>query len=289
HRRRSSDNPVRDPLALSESARSGELCVCARQRRRDARSRSKQEDQSGSRCARRCCPQTVARSESRRITRWKKRGRKNISRRGGSGTRRRERLQTQFIQNRAGETRDRPRACHRRGDGVMSAATLGQPLTRVDGKLKVIGAAKFSAEFDRPQLAYGALIQSTHANGRVSRIDLSSVKSAPGVITIITRENAPQFKPYPDQLTKKGAPGEQRLPLQDDEVHWSGQHLGIVVADTFERAMHAASLTQVTYEPAKPVVAPDELDESKLLAPEKFIGREELQVKRGDIAAALAT
>ena len=170
----------------------------------------------------------------------------------------------------------------------MSAATLGQPLTRVDGKLKVIGAAKFSAEFDRPQLAYGALIQSTNANGRVSKIDLSSLKSAPGVIMIITRENAPQFKPYPDQLTKKGAPGEQRLPLQDDEVHWNGQHLGIVVADTFERAMHAVSLARVTYEPAKPVVAPDELDETKLLAPEKFIGREELQVKRGDIGSALA-
>jgi xanthine dehydrogenase YagR molybdenum-binding subunit len=172
----------------------------------------------------------------------------------------------------------------------MSATIIGQPLTRVDGKPKVTGAATFAAEFARPKLAYGALIQSAIANGRVAKMDISAAKSAPGVIGILTRENAPQFKPYPDNLTKKGAPGESRVPLQDDEIHYAGQHLGVIVAESFEQAMHAASLVRLTYQTQPPVVTLD--DERALknaLWPGTFIGREKLQVKRGDVDAALAS
>ncbi|PYL88061.1 MAG: acylaldehyde oxidase, partial [Verrucomicrobia bacterium] len=102
---------------------------------------------------------------------------------------------------------------------------IGKPLARVDGRLKVTGAATYAAEFQRPDLAYGTLIQSAIANGRVVKIDILAAKSAPGVIEILTRENTPGFKPYPDDLTKKGAPGENRMPLQDDEIHYAGQHL----------------------------------------------------------------
>src|SRR5205823_7674611 len=137
----------------------------------------------------------------------------------------------------------------------MSAAVIGQPLPRVDGRLKVTGTATFAAEFQRPKLSYGALIQSAIANGRVVKIDLSVAKSAPGVIGILTRENAPRFKPYPDDLTKNGAPGESRVPLQDDNVYWVGQHLGVVVAETFEQATHAASLARVEYETKPPLVS----------------------------------
>ena len=162
---------------------------------------------------------------------------------------------------------------------------IGQALTRLDGKLKVTGAAIYAAEFQRPKLAYGALIQSTIANGRVATLDLSPVKSAPGVIGILTRENAPRFKPYPDNLTKNGAPGESRVPLQDDNVHWVGQHLGIVVAETFEQATHAASLARVQYEEKPPLVS---LSGTNSVQPEKFIGREKLQAKRGDVSGGLA-
>src|SRR5262245_29347719 len=117
----------------------------------------------------------------------------------------------------------------------MRATLIGQPLTRLDGRLKVTGRATYAAEFQRSKLAYGALIQSTIANGSVVSIDLSAAKSAPGVIGILTRENAPQFKPYPDELTKNGAPGESRVPLQDDNVYWVGQHLGVVVAKRSSR------------------------------------------------------
>src|SRR6266480_6778976 len=120
----------------------------------------------------------------------------------------------------------------------MSTAIIGQPLPRVDGKPKVTGTATYAAEFVRPKLAYGALIQSAIANGRIAKMDISAAKSASGVIGILTRENAPRFKPYPDQLTKNGGPGESRVPLQDDEIHWVGQHLGVVVGDTLEHVQH---------------------------------------------------
>src|SRR5438270_1416803 len=170
------------------------------------------------------------------------------------------------------------------------SANIGQPLARVDGKLKVTGAATYAAEFVRPKLAYGVLIQSAIANGRVDKIDISGAKLAPGVVGVLTRENAPKFKPYPDDLTKKGAPGENRVPLQDDEIHYAGQQLGVVVAESFEQATHAASLVRITYQAQPPVVNLGDQDAQKNATfPEKFIGREALQVKRGDVNAALAT
>src|SRR5436190_9512261 len=171
----------------------------------------------------------------------------------------------------------------------MSTAIIGQPLPRVDGKPKVTGAATYAAEFQRPKLAYGALIQSAIANGRVTKIDVSATKSAPGVIGILTRANSPGFKPYPDDLTKKGAPGENRMPLQDDEVHYAGQHVGVVVAETFEQSIYAGSLVRVTYRSQPPIVdLPDQRAAHTATTPEKFIGREDLQVKRGDVDGALA-
>jgi xanthine dehydrogenase YagR molybdenum-binding subunit len=171
----------------------------------------------------------------------------------------------------------------------VTSSPIGQPIARVDGRLKVIGAAKYAAEFARPRLAYGALIQSTIANGRVVKIDSSVAKSAPGVVRILTRENAPHFRPYPDDLRKPGAPGENRVPLQDDEIYHDGQHLGVVVADSFEQATYAASLVEVTYQSQPPVVTlNDERAQKNATAPEKFAGRDELQHKRGDVGSALA-
>src|SRR4051812_38390345 len=170
------------------------------------------------------------------------------------------------------------------------ALTIGKPLERLDGKLKVTGGATYAAEFVRPKLACAALIQSAIANGRVSNIDISATKSAPGVIGILTRNNAPQFKPYPDDLRKAGSPGENRLPLQDDEIHYAGQHLGIVVAETFEQATDAASLVRVAYQSQPPVImlsSPQTQNGASYT--EKFGGREPLQVKRGDVDTALAT
>lgn len=171
-----------------------------------------------------------------------------------------------------------------------TSSPIGQPIARIDGRLKVTGAAKYAAEFARPRLVYGALIQSTIANGRVIEIDLSAAKSAPGIVGILTRENALRFRAYPDDVRKPGAPGENRVPLQDDEIYYAGQHLGVVVAESFEQATYAASLVQITYQKQPPVVTLyEERAQKNATTPEKFAGREELQHKRGDVDSALAT
>ena len=171
---------------------------------------------------------------------------------------------------------------------AATSSPIGQPIARIDGRLKVTGAAKYAAEFAPLRLAYGALIQSTIANGRVVKIDLSAAKSAPGIVGIVTRENAPHFRPYPDELQRPGAPGENRVPLQDDNIYHDGQHLGVVVAESFEQATYAASLVQVTYQGQPPVVTLyEERAQEDATAPKKFAGREELQCKRGDVDSAL--
>ena len=86
-------------------------------------------------------------------------------------------------------------------NALAAPPTIGQPLRRVDGRLKVTGSAKFAAEFARPKICHAVLVQSSIANGRVSKIDLSAARTAPGVIEILTRESAPRFKPYPAHST----------------------------------------------------------------------------------------
>src|SRR5207237_5833647 len=167
---------------------------------------------------------------------------------------------------------------------------VSQPISRVDGKVKVTGVTKYAAEFTMANLVYGQLIQSTIANGRVVSIDTSAAKSAPGIIGILTRENAPRFKPYPDQLTKKGGTGESRVPLQDDEIHWVGQHLGVVVGDNLEEVQHAVSLVRVQYASAPPRLAmEDPAAQKESWLPEYVFGRDKLQESRGDVNSALAS
>src|SRR5436305_10293116 len=167
---------------------------------------------------------------------------------------------------------------------------VAEPISRVDGKFKVTGVAKYADEFTAANLVYGQLIQSTIANGRVLSIDTSAAKSAPGVIGILTRENAPRFKPYPDQLTKRGGTGESRVPLQDDEIHWVGQHLGVIVGDTLEHVQHAVSLVRVQYVSAPPRLAMDDPAARKeSWLPEYIFGRDKLQESRGDANSAFAS
>src|SRR2546423_15657990 len=61
---------------------------------------------------------------------------------------------------------------------------IGKPLDRVDGRLKVTGKAKYSAEFPIKNLAYGVLVQSTIAKGRIHSIDTKAAEAYPGVLAV---------------------------------------------------------------------------------------------------------
>ncbi|MGC1352891.1 MAG: hypothetical protein WA858_24425, partial [Xanthobacteraceae bacterium] len=66
---------------------------------------------------------------------------------------------------------------------------IGTPTSRVDGVAKVTGAAKYAAEFSVPGLAYGSVVTSTIAKGRITRIDGSAAMRVQGVIDVLTHDN----------------------------------------------------------------------------------------------------
>jgi xanthine dehydrogenase YagR molybdenum-binding subunit len=124
----------------------------------------------------------------------------------------------------------------------MTPAAIGAPLDRVDGRLKVTGTAQYSAEIPMPGVAYGFMVLSTVASGRVAMIDDTRARQEPGVIAVMTSRNAPRIA----ASDPKG--GNKPLTvLQDDTISYDRQPVAVVIADTFERAQHAASLVDVRY------------------------------------------
>lgn len=129
---------------------------------------------------------------------------------------------------------------------------VGTPMSRVDGRLKVTGGARYAAEFQVKDVAHGALVLSTVARGRVTKIDTAAAEKAPGVLAVITHRNAGKVV-LPEKVKALVDPkvGRPLQPLQDDHVYYHGQPVAVVVADTFERATHAATLVRATYQEEK--------------------------------------
>jgi xanthine dehydrogenase YagR molybdenum-binding subunit len=130
-----------------------------------------------------------------------------------------------------------------------SLPTIGKPIDRADGRLKVTGKATYAAEYPADGLVHAVLVQSTVARGRIAEIDTAAAEKLPGVVTILTHKNAPRLKPVP-----AGPGGASQSPgtefqLQDDRVRFFGQNVALVLADTFERACDAAAHVRVRYEP----------------------------------------
>lgn len=171
---------------------------------------------------------------------------------------------------------------------LHASGYIGAACSRVDGQVKVTGEAQFSAEFALEKLAYGALVCSTIANGKVTRIDDSAARAAPGVVTVMTYENAPRMQaPTLMNMMSPRAFAASDLPVfQDNQVHWNGQPVAVVIAETQEQAEHATSLVRVEYEVETARVSFEEL-KTEAVPPKDIMG-EPAQVAIGDAAAALA-
>jgi xanthine dehydrogenase YagR molybdenum-binding subunit len=113
---------------------------------------------------------------------------------------------------------------------------IGAPLDRVDGRLKVTGGAKYAAEFQVPNVAHAVLVQSVVTAGSIVSIDGKEALAMPGVIAVITPDNALKLKSVQPGGQVIGAPL-----LQDTNILFNGQHIAVVVAETLERAQDAAS------------------------------------------------
>ncbi len=129
------------------------------------------------------------------------------------------------------------------------APYIGTPTSRVDGHAKVTGAAKYAGEFNVPGLAFGAVVTSTIAKGRIARINVSEALRVKGVLDVLTHENRPRMAAtnaaYKDDVgPEKGSPFR---PLYDDNILFNGQPIALVLAEEWEIARFAASLVRVEY------------------------------------------
>jgi xanthine dehydrogenase YagR molybdenum-binding subunit len=125
---------------------------------------------------------------------------------------------------------------------------IGTPASRVDGRAKVTGAAKYAGEFNTKGLAYGSVVTSRIAKGRIVHIDASEALRVDGVIDVLTHENRPHMAStdaaYRDEVAPEGSPFR---PLYDERIWFSGQPIAVVVAEEWEIARFAASLVLVEY------------------------------------------
>jgi xanthine dehydrogenase YagR molybdenum-binding subunit len=107
---------------------------------------------------------------------------------------------------------------------------VGQPISRVDGRLKVTGGARYTADISVPRTAHAAIVHSSIANGRIMSIDTTAAEQAPGVLTVLTHHHMPRMNPAPWSHLRPQ--GQTYLPLQDDKIVYAGQPVALVVAET---------------------------------------------------------
>lgn len=130
---------------------------------------------------------------------------------------------------------------------------IGMPIDRLDGRLKVTGKATYTAEFPMANLAYGFPLQSTIAAGEIRSIDVSEAEQSPGVLKIITHQNALPLAPRP-AVTPTNRLTRANPVLQDTRINYYGQYIGLIVAETYEQARHAAKLVNVSYSTETPKI-----------------------------------
>ena len=163
---------------------------------------------------------------------------------------------------------------------------LGMGRPRRDGALKVRGEAAFAAEHIFPGMVYGALVYSTIPKGTIRTLNVDAARTAPGVVLVMTYENAPRMAPpEPFYASPTGMAGSALPVMQDATIHWNGQPVAVILADTQEEADYAASLVQVEYDA---VPAMTRFEEAVENAQTGFHARRDLKYLSGDAEAALA-
>jgi xanthine dehydrogenase YagR molybdenum-binding subunit len=124
---------------------------------------------------------------------------------------------------------------------------IGRPIDRIDGRLKVTGQARYSAEYGgADQVAYGVIVEGAAAKARIVEIDTAAAEDVTGVILVLTYRNAPRLAPAHPRVTEVRYDRAEPF-LQRPEVRYFGEPVALVVADSLEAAQHAASLVRPRY------------------------------------------
>jgi xanthine dehydrogenase YagR molybdenum-binding subunit len=170
-------------------------------------------------------------------------------------------------------------------------AAIGRSVNRVDGSAKVTGGARYSGEIPLPGLTHAAVVGATIPSGRVTAIHTGDALAADGVLGILTHENLPKIADEPHllpSLVGGPAPGQSFFPMQEEVIHYAGQPVAIVIADSLERAYWAASLVDVRYDRAPSITRIDEGRDAATEPQMLFGGLMPARNERGDVERGLA-
>ena len=166
---------------------------------------------------------------------------------------------------------------------LRHGSSVGQPLTRRDGALKVTGRATYAADNHPAGMLYAVMAVSSIARGRVLSLDVPAAKAHPGVVEVMTPENRPPLAKDPDL---RDSPFAFRLDLlQNDRVRYPQQAVAVVIAETLEAATEGAALLAPRYETEPARVG---LDAAEPFVPPVVGPGEPSALEHGDVAAGLA-
>ncbi|MGB6985944.1 MAG: xanthine dehydrogenase family protein molybdopterin-binding subunit [Candidatus Aquilonibacter sp.] len=156
--------------------------------------------------------------------------------------------------------------------------SIGTPVDRIEGQLKLTGAADYTSDRVLDGMLYGVPVGSTIAAGRVLKVDADAALAVPGVVAVLDHHNIGTLHSPASSWEQGSITDEHRAPLSGDDVQYYGQYVALVVAKTLEAAVEGAALVRVTYAPETPSISPVRYDE----------GDRQLGSHRGDPDAAFA-
>ncbi|KUJ67661.1 xanthine dehydrogenase [Streptomyces albus subsp. albus] len=161
----------------------------------------------------------------------------------------------------------------------MSGGGIGEPVVRLEGRAKVTGTARYAVEHPVDGCCYAWPVPATIAKGVITSIDCTAALAEPGVLAVLTHENAPRLGEADDPTL---------LLLQSPRVAHRGQYVALAVADSPEAARAGAAAVRVAY-----LAEPHDVELSAahpgMYAPETVNGQFPADRERGDFDAAYTT
>jgi xanthine dehydrogenase YagR molybdenum-binding subunit len=164
---------------------------------------------------------------------------------------------------------------------ISESKIIGVATRRVDGPLKVTGAAMYASDHHFPGLLYAWPVRATIAKGSIAALDTAHAEKMTGVVAVYHRANIGKLYRVPPAAGMSLILDERRPPLEDDQVRYYGQYVAVVVADTMEQARAAAEAVKVKYNREQPDA------HSRMLGSALTTEKPDEKSKRGDTAAAL--
>jgi CO/xanthine dehydrogenase Mo-binding subunit/CO/xanthine dehydrogenase FAD-binding subunit len=132
-------------------------------------------------------------------------------------------------------------------------SVVNRSVPRTDGRSKVTGEARFTADIALPRMAHAAVVRSPVAHARILSIDIDAARSVPGVMGVLVGQDL-----LPLRRHLFGHAVRDNAILAMEKVVYAGEPVVAVVAEDLPTAQHAAELVEVAYDELEPVITPEE-------------------------------